>query len=570
MSTTPVWMENSGYGNVPPNEQAPHLCQRNPVVDGAIVGKTVEVDGVAHPAVPYIATLREGVKINPTGADQRLLDALATFFGTEDQSEWQGCSDIGWGCNEGLICEPLLAHKTVLRKRRATENPPIEYWKVQNNVPVLNLMMTKRYSRVPISEPEFFWCLDYCLYVNGDVFDIETQQGGVSTAREMVYSIARPTNKAYKYNASAGYFEEKTAMGGNTPIGITDPWMIVSPYDDEGYDLPMGVGDGSGTYFYATLAQDFIPFGVWGPVKDGGVDGCFHIAMPTTGGWSGVGSNKPHMVLSFGSWNDYCSVADNTWALTADGYASSSNYKELLFGEALSTNTMPGYYTDSTGEIVKIVAPGIFSANHENWVTIPINSFLCMDYRIASPDRYASPSSCMFQGNGWCVSDDFKSITTRVNVGYSEGFDVNSQMERGAISLYLRFSYSGNPYDGWRPGERDVLIDLTGSNVLSATIGDPDTDKRDEYGVTDLQFVAEEQSDLTTKTYLKLTVDVLFLYNKSISTVPIYLKTERSDQSLVVSKSANGAITWHPFGSTRGSTIGKYDDEVRLNPPVHV
>lgn len=472
MSDNPIWMRMDGYGNAIVGNQKPHWQQRNPVVEG--YGKP---DGSSIER-PYIATLSGGLNVDEAAARQecQLCTALDNFFGSDT---WEGCLDYIINNNDkALVCDTLIAHRTLLRKSHGNSeapNPPIHYWKIENDKPVLNLMVTKRYSVVPVVIPE--WCLgaNISLCFNPDGFGDDISEPLYCHSRDLRFYTPHPTKYLYSLCTS-----QDPGMQTGWNITEQDESFYIRTIGGWRYDTNQD-GDGawnSHGYCYQTLAQILVPLGEERDEPLSGWDTNAQLGFripdwsnPESVDWVYAPENycAPMMYLSGGDFDDYKAILENTY-YTRNSYGEECYYCAMLHPH-IQSHSLPGLYRcTADGQLYRIVTGActiILDHKTTSWrdETFP-------DYNMCSIqttyNRHVEFYE-YFTSTSWIVNND--ALTTLIISPTASGTPPY------AIDKFIKditFSFQKDEYDG------DVSIEIVGGKapgscgITKISISEPD------------------------------------------------------------------------------------------------
>ena len=402
MSKNPQSMKHDSFGDMPPKLLCAH-DGRNPRVEASVV-----TDGREKTPLPYIATIRdgisEGVKLPTEESDRIFYCALVDFFGKDSSGKpkpWEPNPSAYY--NYALVCEPMVANKTLLRMTEKQKNDegregpaPIFYWKTQRDKvsgglrPVLNLMMSRRFCSYHLPDVETYVCADVSLLFDqtalwGQVtqwdntygclwraaaISITTERHDISFKRNRTFCSE---TQEYVYCTSSVYCYKMGDENGCYESGtnVTRGWLRT---DEVALDETQ---DGENTYWYATLSQNYIPLGT----PSGGVvsdynNGAVNLGMlwnevfvpgyehPRRGDETGscvftfegrlwivaqnIGEKRPYS--GFSNTTDFESTLRRAERLAY----YPQNFRDTI-DSLISSRQMPGVYRTSKGDIAKAV-----------------------------------------------------------------------------------------------------------------------------------------------------------------------------------------------------------------------
>lgn len=544
MSDNPIWMRMNGFGNAIAGNQKPHWSQRNPVVPGAGRPSESEIE------IPYIATISGGINVDEAAARQecQLCTALCNFFGGDN---WEGCTEgVFTGQDCALICDTLIAHKTLLRKsrdeggERGTE--PLYYWKMKGGKPVLNLMVTKKYTAIPIAPPE--WCLDasVTLCYNPDEKFVQYGDFAYCLHRELCFYTPRLTTKLYCLCTYSNYGQ----TGWRVSEQVSDEYFYgcsVGGWRDDTYQG----GDGYSSRPYQTLAQMLIPTGETAAAYEG-FDTPAQIGYPIPD-WQDpdfVGTSEgvyiaPMMYLAAGNFFDFEDILKKTYAKTP--YGETGSYYCVMLYPHIQERGLPGIYRCSAdGKIYDIVV-GECSISHDRE-----SDYYSADYPCFNMVRWGGPYSLHVE-----YYENFHPLTTGIVDG-----DASVTIEVSPI-------HTGTPPSNIESFTKIFSFYFTQpadlSNVSAELILE-DGKTQADYGVTDINIV---YIDETTRR-VDITVDLLYCYTYNTTAFRVLVRGAYPTGSTFAlldlylpEKSVPQDLVWEPVEDPG------YQRYCRILPPRH-
>lgn len=514
MSEKPVWMEYDGLGTAKSqgdnwhhqwSENQAH-CRGYPLVESLIASDPVRVKEEYGKELPYIATLLGGLCISAdiVNNDKTLLSAVKGFLGENWEDYEVAVEDVNCFQNCALICNPYIAHRTLLRRTHqyaidnclytkpeegelvGDPNPPVIYLEKHNGKPKLALMMTKAYDTTPIRSGEGVFCAKASVEIR--LSDAITD--GYCVQRSLCYFIPRPDDTAYQYCAGCRMWDATNKPSGNSEY--LGGWVI---------DGVSQSGDGISDTYYATLGQMLIGRSIDGMGYATGVP------FPDWGLYSNQGEYvAPAMYLGGGDFEAYCTLLKKTGPTFSYG-DTDSFYCKFIYPE-VSAEEMPGVYKClGDGKIYKVVTGSITKEHVED-----------------TPYGYASTPDSMTASEYNLIKEQGNYYYART-VRYFEDAHFFPNQYGGADALSVTISVSWN--DVSPPGaltsyKQWVVINGPENGVTGVKVGDGSGDKN--FGVQDVVIYHEAGT-------VNILVDLLYCRENDIRTIPIHLLYEYSDGS---------------------------------------
>ena len=593
MSKNPQSMKRDSFGDIPPKLLCAH-DGRNPRVEASIVA-----DGRDKTPLPYIATIRggisEGVKLPTEESDRIFYCALVDFFGTDSAGKpkpWEPNPTAYY--NYALVCEPMVANKTLLRMTEKQKNEegregtaPIFYWKTQrDNVscvlrPVLNLMMSRRFSKFQLARVQTCVCAD-----------VNLQFDPCSIWHE---GIAADGLQARIFREATCFLEGREDLATYKLLMCYDPYLCIEVpkyylcskdenlsyrsyvyntwmrTDEVAYDQSQ---NGENTYWYATMSQEYVPFlkqrsgwdedfsddhlwrtyeEVFGEdpnylsptwedtgrcVED--LKGCWIISRSLIG--------KPPYV-SIGETGDWDAMY--AAAIAMDPNPKYCTSLEAEIAKRIDNRTMAGIYRTEKGEIAKVVFGDPFcyvycvEKNDDYYSSL---NFACAEKRIVGPlwaggvvpykgrNVYIHPTA---QANSQLGNDDWYKFAFYDLAYISYQGDEIPQQEKLKLTLVVHYTVGDDPL----PEAYSATFKLLHHTVTASA-----EDLR-KYAIKSIDRNAGTGEVIITFNPRELIDSVR---KPSPIVIPLTLKTVGDEYGCYYGefgfeKSTTGALTWEPI-----------------------